>query len=238
MNKDKESKMTYFYVRTSTKEQNEARQVEAARELGIDSRCILIDKTTGKTFDRPQYNLLVGTHATAPLLRKGDLLIIYSIDRLGRDYQEIMNEWRRITQDIGANIKVLDMPLLDTTKGNDSLDARFVADLVLQILSYVANKELQANKARREAGYAAMNDTCKKTKRVTAKYDEDGKLIEKKCISNKTGRPVGRPEAQYPEQWETVYTEWKEKKITAVKAMKQLGLTKNTFYNLVKRYEA
>lgn len=227
----------YFYGRTSTREQNEARQIEAAQAQGIDERHILIDKITGKTFNRPQYNLLVGTHDTAPLLRKGDLLVIYSIDRLGRDYQDVMNEWRRITQEIGANIKVIDMPLLDTSKGNNDLDSRFVADLVLQILSYVANKELEANKARREAGYAAMGNTCKKVKRVSTDKKNNKKAGQDKYISNRTGRAVGRPEAEYPDNWKEVYSLWKAGQITAVEAIRQTGLTKGTFYNLSKRYE-
>ncbi len=234
MNKDYE---VYFYGRTSTKEQNEARQIEAAHEQGIDSRRIFIDKITGKTFDRPQYNLLTGTHTTAPLLRRGDLLVILSIDRLGRDYGEIMKEWRHITQEIGANIRVLDMPLLDTSKGNDSLDSRFVADLVLQILSYVANKELEANKARRDAGYKAMENTCKKTKRVSDDKERGKAAGQDKYISNKTGKCVGRPEATYPDKWEEVYQEWKAGQITATSAMQKLNLKRNTFYNLAKRFE-
>lgn len=234
MNRDYE---VYFYGRTSTKEQNEARQIEAAHEQGIDSRRIFIDKITGKTFDRPQYNLLVGTHTTAPLLRRGDLLVILSIDRLGRNYGEIMKEWRNITQEIGANIKVIDMPLLDTSKGNDSLDSRFVADLVLQILSYVANKELEANKARRDAGYKAMETQCKAVKRVSNDKARGKAAGQDKYISNKTGNAVGRPQAKYPDGWEETYQEWKAGQITATAAMKQLGLTRNTFYNLSKRYE-
>lgn len=228
----------YFYGRTSTKEQNEARQLQAAHELGIDERHICIDKISGRTFDRPQYNLLVGTSTTAPLLRKGDLLVIYSIDRLGRNYQDIMTEWQRITRTIGANIRVLDMPLLDTSQNSGDLDSQFIADLVLQILSYVANKELEANKARREAGYAAMEKTCRTTKRVSADAHRGKEIGQDKYISNKTGRAVGRPAAEYPHNWKEVYEDWKAKKITAVEAMQRTELKKNTFYNLVKRYEA
>lgn len=235
MNKDYE---IYFYGRTSTKEQNEDRQIEAAQEQGIDNRHVFIDKISGRTFDRPQYNLLVGTHTTAPLLRKGDLLVILSIDRLGRDYNEIMNEWRHITQEIGANIKVLDMPLLDTSKGNDSLDSRFVADLVLQILSYVANKELEYNEKRRTAGYKAMESTCKAVKRVSNDTKRGKAAGQDKYISNKTGNAVGRPEATYPDNWKEIHSQWKAGQITATAAMQMLNLKRNTFYNLSKRYEA
>lgn len=227
----------YFYGRTSTKEQNEARQLQAAHEQGIDERHIYIDKISGRTFNRPQYNLLVGTSTTAPLLRKGDLLVIYSIDRLGRCYQDITREWQHITRTIGANIRVLDMPLLDTSRGSSDLDSQFVADLVLQILSYVANKELESNKARREAGYAAMEKTCRTTKRVSADAHRGKEIGQDKFISNRTGRAVGRPSAEYPSNWKEVYEDWKATKITAVEAMKRTGLRKNTFYNLARRYE-
>lgn len=225
---------TFFYGRISTKDQNIARQEAAADELGIDARHRYFDHASGRNFDRQNYKLLTGTAETAPLLRKGDLLVIYSIDRLGRNYTEIMEQWRYITQTLGCNIKVVDMPLLDTSRGGDDLDARFIADLVLQILSYVAAKELEANKARREAGIAAMERNGSVD--CVSLVDEDGNPRKKKL--GRSGKPQGRPAAQYPAGWENVYGAWRRGEMTAVEAMKRLSLTKNTFYNLVKRYEA
>ena len=213
--------MEYGYCRVSTKEQNLARQIEAMKAEGLDERYIYTDKMTGKTFNRPSYNLLVGTETTAPLLRKGDLLTIYSIDRLGRDYTEIKRQWEYITKELQADIRVLDMPLLDTRNAaGRNIDSTFISDLVLQILSYVAEKERINIHARQEAGIKAMPT------------DEAGRKIGKK------GRPTGRPAAEYPQNWKEVYQTWKDGTITATKAMQEMGLTRNTFYNLVKRYEA
>lgn len=231
-------KEVFAYARVSTRQQDLARQLQAFKEMGIDERNIVIDKQSGKDFNRQGYNSLVGTHETSPLLRSGDMLVIYSIDRLGRNYNEIMKEWQHITKEIGADIKVIDMPLLDTSKGNNDLDSRFVADLVLQILSYVANKERENILARQAAGNEAMKATCKKVERVSTDEKRKKAIGDMKCISNKTGRAVGRPEATFPEEWETVYQQWKAGEITAVSAMEKLNLRKNTFYNLAKRFEA
>lgn len=202
--------MIYGYARVSSKEQNLERQIKELKGAGVEERNILMDKQSGKDFNRKSYNLLVGTDTTAPLLREGDVLTVYSIDRLGRNYTEIMKQWQYITQEIKADIRVLDMPLLDTRNNGDSLDSRFVADLVLQILSYVAQKERENIKVRQSQGIAVAK--------------EQGKLL-------------GRPAAEFPDNWEAVYNEWKSHNITAVQAMKQTNLKKNTFYNLVKRYE-
>jgi DNA invertase Pin-like site-specific DNA recombinase len=227
--------MEYGYIRVSAKDQNEDRQFEAMKEANIDINCIYIDRQSGKDFNREQYKLLVGRSGHAPVLREGDLLTILSIDRLGRNYTEVMNEWQYITRKIKADIRVIDMPLLDTRKSGGDLDNRFVADLVLQILSYVAEKERENIRHRQQQGIDAMEATCKKVDRVTP--DKDGN-IKQKYISRKTGKAVGRPEAEYPAEWETVYRAWKAKEITAVQAMEKLALKKSTFYNLVKRYEA
>ena len=227
--------MEYGYIRVSAKDQNEDRQFEAMKEANIDINCIYIDRQSGKDFNREQYKLLVGRSGDAPVLREGDLLTILSIDRLGRNYTEVMNEWQYITRKIKADIRVIDMPLLDTRKSGGDLDNRFVADLVLQILSYVAEKERENIRHRQQQGIDAMEATCKKVDRVTP--DKDGN-IKQKYISRKTGKAVGRPEAEYPAEWETVYRAWKAKEITAVQAMEKLALKKSTFYNLVKRYEA
>lgn len=231
-------KEIFGYARVSSREQNLDRQLQVFKELGIDERNIIVDKQSGKDFNRQGYNSLVGTHETSPLLRSGDMLVIYSIDRLGRNYKEIMQEWQHITKEIGADVKVIDMPLLDTSRGGNDLDSQFVADLVLQILSYVANKERENILLRQAAGNEAMKATCRKVTRVSTDKKRNKSAGEEKCISNKTGRAVGRPEAAYPEEWKSVYTEWKAGSITAVSAMEKLNLKKNTFYNLVKRYEA
>lgn len=202
--------MIYGYARVSSKEQNLARQLEELKQAGVEERNIFTDKESGKTFNRKAYNLLVGTKESASMLRKDDLLIVYSIDRLGRNYTEILKQWQYITQEIGANIKVLDMPLLDTSKQDNSLDSKFVSELVLQILSYVAQKERENIRTRQAQGIK---------------------------IAREQGKHLGRPSAQFPSNWKEVYTEWKDKNITAVEAMRRTGLKKNTFYNLVKRYE-
>ena len=203
--------MVYGYARVSSKEQNLDRQIKELENYGIEKRNILSDKQSGKDFNRPSYNSLVGTDTTAPLLRAGDLLVIYSIDRLGRNYTEIQRQWQHITKDLKANIKVIDMPLLDTTATGNSLDSTFVADLVLQILSYVAEKERENIKTRQAQGIA---------------------------IAKEQGKHLGRPKAEYPDAWDNYYHRWKAKEITATQCMVELSLTRNTFYNLVKRYEA
>lgn len=211
--------MMYGYARVSTKEQNLERQLEQLREYIKDERDIIRDKESGKDFNRSGWNTLVGTEKTRPLLREGDLLIVCSLDRLGRNYTEIKQQWDYITNTLRANIKVLDMPLLDTSTSKDNLDGRFIADLVLQILSYTAEKERENTRKRQAQGIAVMP------------------VVNGKKVSLKTGKPVGRPNAIYPESWETVYNTWKSGEITAITAMKQLELTKTTFYKLVKLYE-
>ena len=169
--------MEYGYIRVSAKDQNEDRQFEAMKEANIDINCIYIDRQSGKDFNREQYKLLVGRSGHAPVLREGDLLTILSIDRLGRNYTEVMNEWQYITRKIKADIRVIDMPLLDTRKSGGDLDNRFVADLVLQILSYVAEKERENIRHRQQQGIDAMEATCKKVDRVTP--DKDGNIKQK-----------------------------------------------------------
>ena len=212
----------YGYARTSTAEQNLDRQVKALCDFGIPTKYIFTDQASGKDFHRKSYNALVGTEATVPLLHKGDLLVIYSIDRLGRNYGEIRNQWQHITSNLGADIKVLDMPLLDTrvTDGND-LDRRFISDLVLQILSYVADKERVNILARQRQGIDVMPIDSATGKRV----------------SKKTGRPTGRPAAQYPDGWDDVYNRWQHGDLTAVAAMRRLHLTRSTFYKLANNYK-
>ena len=218
-------RQTWFYARVSSRDQNLARQLLAAQELGIDDRHILTDKQSGKDFNRKAYNTLVGTEQTQGLLRKGDLLVIYSLDRLGRNYTEIREQWHYLTGTLGVDIRVIDVPLLNTDADRQNLDSRFISDLVLQILSYVAEKERLANHARQEQGLRAMP------------VDLDLVTLDgrPKRISQKTGNPIGRSQAEYPDNWDTVYAKWTAGEIRAVDAMRELGLTKSTFYNLVKR---
>ena len=193
------------YARVSSKDQNEARQLIQLKEYGVSDRDIYIDKQSGKDFNRSEYQRLLN------VIRKGDLVVVSSIDRLGRNYSEVQEQWRHITNELGADIKVLDLPLLDTRVNGDNIDNKFIADLVLQILSYVAQKERDNIKARQAQGIAA------------AKAE---------------GKVLGRPKAQYPDNWQDVYSEWHDKKaITAVAAMTQLGLKRNTFYKLAAQWE-
>lgn len=211
--------MIYGYARVSTAEQNLDRQLEQLRQYIADERYIITDKASGKNFDRKGYNSLVGTDDTAPLLHEGDLLLITSLDRLGRNYIEIKEQWEHITRTLKADIKVLEIPLLDTTATDGNLDKRFIADLVLQILSYTAQKERENIRKRQRQGIDVMQ------------------VVNGKRISAKTGRATGRPNAIYPDNWELIYKQWKNKDITANKAMEILNLKRTTFYKLVKHYE-
>ncbi len=195
------------YGRVSSKSQNEARQVEAFKNYGIDTRDIYIDKKSGKDFEREQYQIV------KKILRENDLLVIHSIDRLGRNYEMIVNEWKDITKNIKADIVVLDMPLLDTRQKKDLLGT-FINDLILQLLSYVAQTEREKINTRQREGID-----------VALKY------------GTKTGNPFGRPKISKPDNFEEVIKEWKNKKITACEAMKLLNLKPNTFYCMVKENE-
>lgn len=213
------TRQIFGYARVSSTDQNLERQLALLREYVTDERYIFADKASGKDFDRKAYNLLVGTLNNSPMLRQGDLLVICSIDRLGRNYNAIREQWQLITQTIGADIKVLDMPLLDTSTNLNSLDGRFIAELVLQILSYTAEKERESIRIRQRQGIDVMP------------------LINGKRVSIKTHKAVGRPNASYPDQWEPVYKEWKKGIVTAVEAMKKLEMKKTTFYKLVQQWE-
>lgn len=197
----------YGYARVSSREQNEGRQLEALKAAGVNERDVFLDKKSGKDFEREQYMILL------KCLREGDLLIIPSIDRLGRNYDGIKNAWQHITHDIKADIRVLDMPLLDTTAGdsNDNkLDRQFIADLTLQILSYVATKERDNIKLRQKEGIKLMKEQ---------------------------NRPHGRPKIQRPSNFDEIYLAWRANNITAKKAMEKLGLKKDAFYKFVKEQE-
>ncbi len=192
----------FGYARVSSKEQNEERQIIAFKNYGIDERDIYIDKQSGKDFDREQYNIL------KHILRENDILVIKSIDRLGRNYNMIIDEWKDITKNIKADIVVIDMPLLDTTKNKDLLGT-FISDLILQILSYVAEQERTFIKQRQKEGIStAMNKGIK----------------------------FGRPTIEKPQNFDIVVNKWKNKEIKTKEAIEQLGLKPSTFYNMVNKY--
>ena len=189
----------FGYARVSSKEQNEERQIVAFKDYGIDERDIYIDKQSGKDFDREQYNIL------KHILRENDILVIKSIDRLGRNYNMIIDEWKDITKNIKADIVVIDMPLLDTTK---DLLGTFISDLILQILSYVAEQERTFIKQRQKEGIStAMNKGIK----------------------------FGRPTIEKPQNYDIVVSKWKNKEIRTKEAIEQLGLKPSTFYNMVNK---
>jgi DNA invertase Pin-like site-specific DNA recombinase len=193
----------FGYVRVSSKDQNEERQMDAIREKGIEERDIFVDKQSGKNFEREQYQLL------KRVLRKGDVLYIHSLDRFGRNKEQILEEWNDITKNIQADIVVLDMPLLDTTQYKDSLGS-LITDLVLQILSWVAQDERERIRTRQREGID---------------------------LALQNGTVFGRPKVTLTEEFVQVYNRWKAGEMTAVKAMQEIGVKKTTFYKLVKEYE-
>ena len=193
---------TFGYCRVSTSEQKEDRQFQAMLEQGISERDIFVDKCSGKDFERPQYQALKSQ------LRQGDILVIKSIDRLGRNYKFVCNEWREITNDIKANIRVLDMPMLDTTR-TEGLIGQVISDIVLQLLGYVAEQERAFIKQRQSEGI---------------------KLAKEK------GTRIGKPPIQFPDNWHQIYPIWNKKEITAREAMKRMNLKPTSFYKLVKMH--
>lgn len=193
----------FGYCRVSSVAQHEDRQLIAMMELGIPEKNIYVDKQSGKDFNRPQYQ---------KLLRKiGENSVIYikSIDRLGRNYTEIQEQWRIITKEKKADIVVLDMPLLDTRRGKD-LMGTFLSDIVLSLLSYVADNERINIRQRQAEGIAA---------------------------AKARGIRFGRPPLPLPDNFYTVYDEWKAKKISLTEASKKCGLPKGTFYSKARRLE-
>lgn len=157
--------MKVGYVRVSSKDQNEARQIASMQEFGVDK--IYTDKQSGKDFNRPEYQKMILE------LKEGDVVILHSLDRLGRNYDAIIEEWHRITKQIKADIKVLDMPLLDTTSNGNDLTGKFVADMVLQILSYVAENERKNIRKRQAEGIAIAKAQGKYKGRAKKEYDKE-----------------------------------------------------------------
>ena len=194
---------TYGYIRVSTREQNEDRQLIAMRELSIPEKNVFLDKQSGKDFERPQYKKLVKK------LKPDDLLCIKSIDRLGRNYEEIQNQWRILTKEKGIDIVVLDMPLLDTRRGKD-LMGTFLSDIVLQVLSFVAENERTNIRQRQAEGIAA---------------------------AKARGVRFGRPPRPLPENYHRVYQRWKAGTITGTAAAKECGMPLSTFRYRAEIYE-
>lgn len=193
----------FAYARVSTKEQREDRQLDALTALHIDPRHIYVDKQSGKDFDRPMYRKLLRR------LKKDDLLYIKSIDRLGRNYAEILEQWRFLTKEKGIDIVVLDMPLLDTRRGKDLLGT-FLSDIVLQVLSFVAENERTNIRQRQAEGIAA---------------------------AKAKGIRFGRPPKPLPENFHSVYQRWKMGEITGTAAAKECGMPLATFRYRAEIYE-
>ena len=192
----------YGYVRVSSTDQNEDRQMIALHKQNIAEKNIYIDKLSGKDFNRPAYKKLIKE------LKSGDLLYILSIDRLGRNYEEIQNQWRVLTKEIGADLCVIDMPLLDTRQGKD-LMGTFIADLVLQILSFVAQNERENIRKRQLQGIAA---------------------------AKAKGVRFGRPEKGLPPEFISLIREWEEKKIDLNTILEMCKISESTFYRRLREY--
>ncbi len=195
--------MVYGYVRVSAKDQNEDRQIIAMREVGVSEKNIYMDKQSGKDFKRKQYKRLVRK------MKKDDLLYIKSIDRLGRNYEEIIEQWRHLTKEKRIDIIVLDMPLLDTRRGKD-LMGTFLSDIVLQVLSFVAENERSNIRQRQAEGIAA---------------------------AKARGVKFGRPPKPLPENFHTVYQRWKNGKITGTRAAEECNMPITTFRYKADIYE-
>lgn len=192
----------YGYVRVSSIDQNEGRQLIELAKRKVVSKNIYIDKQSGKSFERPKYKKLVKK------LKKGDLLYILSIDRLGRNYLEIQEQWRILTKEKGIDICVIDMPLLDTRNGKD-LMGTFIADLVLQILSFVAQNERENIRKRQAQGIA---------------------------VAKAKGIKFGRPEILLPDNFEELIRQWEKKKLPLSEVLKICNMSEATFYRKLREY--
>lgn len=192
--------MKYGYVRVSTKEQNIDRQLSCMYSQGLDDNTIFIDKQSGKDFERDEYQKLKKT------LKSGDLLIIKSIDRLGRNYDMIIDEWRTLVNDMNVDIQVLDMPLLDTRTEGKNLVGKFISDIVLQILSFVAENERENIKKRQAEGIR---------------------------IAKEKGKHLGRPKIKPPKNFNEIANQYKKKEITLADALLSLKMTRSTFYKYI-----
>ena len=187
----------YGYVRVSSRDQSEDRQLIAMKKLGVPENNIYVDKESGRDFDRPMYREMVRE------LNKNDLVYIKSIDRLGRNYKEIVEQWQFLTRDVQADIVVIDMPLLDTRRGKDLLGT-FLSDIVLQVLSFVAENERDNIRSRQREGIEAAKER---------------------------GVKFGRPVLPVPEDFEEIVKTWKSGEITTAEAARQCGFSRSTLYN-------
>ena len=194
----------YGYVRVSSKEQHEDRQLKALDQFGVPSRGIFIDKQSGKDFERPRYKVLLKR------LKKGDILVISSIDRLGRNYTEVQEQWRILTESKKVDIVVLDMPLLDTRKGSGDLTGKFIADLVLQILAYVSEIERNNIRSRQREGIES---------------------------AKQRGVVFGRPRKNLPDNFEDIVSQWRNREISMEEALEVTGLGRTSFYRAMKEVE-
>ena len=192
----------YGYIRVSSADQNEDRQLIAMQELGIPSERIFIDKQSGKDFNRPCYQALIKR------LKAGDLLYIKSIDRLGRNYEEIQNQWRLLTKEKGIDVAVIDMPLLDTRLNKD-LMGTFIADLVLQILSFVAQSERETIRKRQAEGIAA---------------------------ARARGVKFGGPRKELPDNFGALVRDWERKQISTKEVLRLCGICRSTFYTRLEEH--
>jgi DNA invertase Pin-like site-specific DNA recombinase len=190
----------YGYVRVSSTDQNEERQMDILKDAGVEQKNIFLDKQSGKDFQRPQYRKLVS------VIQEGDVLYMLSIDRLGRNYEEIQEQWRILTKEKKIDICVLDMPLLDTRSGKD-LMGTFIADLVLQILSFVAQSEHENIRKRQEQGIEA---------------------------AKRRGVRFGRPEIRIPDDFMEVVNAWEQKQLTLNAVLEYCGMSRSTFYRRVR----
>lgn len=194
----------YGYIRVSSTDQNEDRQLLALRKNHVPKRNLFMDKQSGKDFDRPQYQKMLKK------LRAGDLLYVLSIDRLGRNYEEIQQQWRYLTKTVGIDIRVLDMPLLDTRQGKD-LMGTFIADLVLQILSFVAQSERENIRQRQAEGIAA---------------------------ARMRGVIFGRPPKTLPTDFEKLLLAWDRHQLPMKDILRQCQISRSTFYRYFHRWKS
>jgi len=198
--------MKIGYARVSSRDQNEGRQIEQFIKIGIDERYIFVDKGTGANFERPQYKLMKA------LIREGDTIYLDEFDRLGRDYEEVIKEWKYITKDLKADIVCIENEgIFDSRKFKSMGDVgKLLEDMFLSVFAHVAEQERKKNKKRQREGID---------------------------LAKAKGTKLGRPKVEIPDDFENVYKKWKSGEITAVGAFNSLGLSKSTFYNIVKKHE-
>ena len=198
----------FGYARVSSNTQNLSRQIEALKPYITDERYLYCDKASGKDFNRKAWGAFVGTETTLAAMRPGDCVVVLDLDRISRSYLLIQQAWKHITQTLGCDIKVINMPLLDTTNNNGNLDRRFISDLVLQILSYVSERERLNTRSRQKQGIR---------------------------LALERGIHFGKKAIPKPEGWDDAITQVKSGTLTATAAMRQLGLKRTTYYKLLRQ---